>query len=249
MKTIILCGGQGTRLKGYLSTSKPLVEIGDRPILWHIMEYYTSFGYRDFVLCLGYKSEDIVSYFGGHEYVEAFREKGSVTWATDKWTVELVFTGTDENTGGRIKRIEQYIHDDNFFVTYADGLGDVDLTKLLECHINKKKIATITVVNPTLQYGLLEIGDNGEVLHFTEKPKLDKWISSGYFVFNKGIFEYLHKNDVLEVDTLGPLAARREIAAFKHGGFWMGMDTYKEYLELCSMWDEQRAPWRTDRVK
>jgi len=227
MKTVILCGGKGTRMKEFTnSIPKPMVCVGDKPILWHIMKIYSHFGFNEFVLCLGYKGEKIKEYFRESE-----------------WDIIFAETGENTNTGGRIKRIEKYIGEDNFFATYGDGLANIDLQKLLDFHLGHGKMATLTAVQPYSQFGILEMAKNGTILDFKEKPKLDNWINGGFFVFNSRIFEYLGENDILEKAPFERLAAEKQLMAYKHGSFWECMDTYKDNVELNEMWTGNNAKW------
>jgi glucose-1-phosphate cytidylyltransferase len=230
MKTVILCGGEGTRLKEITeSIPKPLVEIGGKPILWHIMKIYSHYGFNDFVLCLGYKGELIEKYFKDNPESD--------------WSIEFVDTGAKTNTGGRIKKIEKFISDDLFFATYGDGLANIDLNSLLKFHNDKKKIATITCANPLSQFGVLDVEDD-LVLGFKEKPPLNQWINGGFFVFDKRIFDYLTEDSVLEKEPFEKLANLKEIAAYKFNEFWECMDTFKDMQLLNKLWKDGKAPWK-----
>ena len=228
MQAVILCGGKGTRLREYTENiPKPLVEIGGKPILWHIMKIYDSFGVKDFVLCLGYKGEVIKELFKGET----------------EWNIIFADTGIDTNTGGRIKRIERYINSDIFFATYSDGLANINLTELLAFHKSKKKIATLTTVNPVSQFGILDIDNEGTILKFREKPLLNQWINGGFFVFTRKIFDYIEDNDILEKHPFERLSQKRMISAYKFNGFWVCMDTYKDTQILNEMWDKGNPLW------
>jgi len=228
MKTAILCGGEGTRLREHTnSIPKPMVMIGDKPILWHIMKIYAHYGFNDFILCLGYKGDVIKDYFKNDE----------------NWNITFADTGLKTNTGGRIRRVEKYIEDDTFFATYGDGLSNIDLNDLLEYHRSKDKVATLTAVKPLSPFGMLEIDSNNLVADFKEKPVLDHWINSGFFVFNVGVFDYINENDVLEKEVFERLAKDNNLSAYKHTGFWKCMDTYKDNLELNRMWESNQARW------
>tara|TARA_Y100000310_G_C20565056_1_gene755063 strand:- start:80 stop:775 length:696 start_codon:yes stop_codon:yes gene_type:complete len=229
MKTVILCGGEGTRLKELTeSIPKPLVEIGGKPILWHIMKTYAHFGFNDFVLCLGYKGEMITDYFKNDN---------------NGWKIEFVDAGAKTNTGGRIKKVEEYIKDDRFLATYGDGLADIDLKGLVEFHNSKGKIATMTCVNPLSQFGVLDIAED-LVLGFKEKPPLNQWINGGFFVFEKKIFEFLEEDSVLEKEPFEKLASLKEIAAFKFEKYWDCMDTFKDMQTMNKLWKDGVAPWK-----
>lgn len=228
MKTVILCGGEGTRLREHTnSIPKPMVMVGDKPILWHIMKIYTHYGFNDFILCLGYKGDVIKDCFKNDE----------------DWNITFADTGLKTNTGGRIKRVEKYIEDDTFFATYGDGLSDIDLNDLLKYHKSKNKIATLTAIKPLSPFGMLEIDSNNLVTDFKEKPILDHWINGGFFVFDNGIFDYISENDVLEKEVFERLAKDANLCAYKHTGFWKCMDTYKDNLELNKMWESDQARW------
>ncbi len=230
MKTVLLCGGKGTRMGEITELiPKPLAKIGGKPILWHIMKSYSSFGFTDFVLCLGYKGEKIKEHFTKNNH--------------EKWNIEFVDTGLDTNTGGRIKKVESLI-DGQFLCNYGDGLGDVDLGSLIKFHEEKKKAATLTAVNPLSQFGIMDIGNSGIITRFKEKPKLEHWINGGFFVFEKRVFDYLEGNSVLEREPFENLANDGEIAAFKHEGFWECMDTFKDNMLLNELWDSGKAPWK-----
>ncbi len=229
MQTVILCGGKGTRLREYTENiPKPLVEIGGKPIIWHLMKIYANYGFKDFILCLGYKGEIIKEYFKDSK----------------EWNITYVDTGQETNTGGRIKKIEKYIKDDIFFANYADGLANINLKELLEHHKSKKKIATLTTVNPLSQFGIIEIGNDGTILKFKEKPLLNQWINGGFFVFSREIFNYLDENSVLEKQPFEKLAAEKQISAYKFNGFWMCMDTFKDTQTLNELWSKENPPWK-----
>lgn len=255
MKVIILCGGQGTRLREETEyRPKPMVEIGGRPILWHIMKIYAHFGFRDFVLCLGYRGNTIKEYFLNYEamnndFTICLGKLGAVAYHGDHneqdFHVTLVDTGENTMTGGRIKRVQKYISDDIFIVTYGDGLIDVNVRDLVGFHKSHGKLATVTTVRPVSRYGILDIRDNADVSGFVEKPQIDGWISAGFFVFDRRIFEYLDGDDcVLEQLPLSRLASEGQLAAFRHDGFFFAMDTYREYLHLNSIWADGKSPWK-----
>ncbi len=230
MKTVILCGGRGTRLGEHgKSVPKALVRIGDEPIIWHLIELYSNFGLRDFVICLGFLADEIKGYFQN-------KLSGS--------NVQLVDTGLDANTGGRIKKVQQYLEaEETFCVTYGDGLADVDLEKLLTFHRSHGKIATLTAVHPVSNFGLLDVNADGRVENFREKPVLKEWVNGGFFVFEGAIFDYLDDDSILEGEPLMRLADEGELMAYRHDGFWKCMDTYKDSLEFNELW-KVGAPWR-----
>jgi len=235
MKVVILCGGKGTRLREHSkSVPKPLVEIGGKPMLWHIMRLYSHYGFRDFVLCLGYKGGMIKRYFTDSVH--------SVP-AAGRWKITFADTGEDSNTGERIRRIQKHIKDDVFLATYGDGLSDIDLLKLISFHKARCKVATITCVIPKNPFGIVEIGKANGVLKFQEKPPLRQWVNGGFFVFHRNIFKYLRKGDILEKHSFERLIKDKQIVAFKHTGFWKCMDTYKDTIELERLWAMDSPPW------
>lgn len=255
MKVVILCGGQGTRLREETEVKpKPMVEIGGYPILWHIMKTYAHYGHQEFVLCLGYKGNMIKEYFYNYEMlendftVELGTKNIKVHKAHDEagWKVTLVDTGKTAMTGARVKRVQDYVDGDLFMLTYGDGVIDLDINRLLEFHKSHGKIGTVTGVFPQSRYGELLIEDD-HVLSFEEKPQDHKnSISGGYFVFNRKIFDYLKADDacVLEKDALQKLAADGELKVFVHDGFWQCMDTFRDYQYLQKIWNEGTPPWK-----
>jgi glucose-1-phosphate cytidylyltransferase len=230
MQVVILCGGKGTRLKGHFKDiPKPLVEVGGKPILWHIVKMYRYYGFKDFIFCLGYKAGLVKKFF------KAKKEKD--------WNVKFVDTGLDTNTGGRIKKIESYISEDNFFATYGDGLSDLDLRRLLKFHRKNNKIATITCVKPRSPFGITQINSKDLIVGFKEKPFLNQWVNGGFFVFNKAIFDYLREDDVLEKDSFERLIRKNQLVGYRFNGFWECMDTYKDHLTLNELWSKGNPPW------
>lgn len=227
MQVVILCGGKGTRM-GNDELPKALFPIGNKPILWHIMSIYSYYGFDDFILCLGYKGVKIKEYFRN----------------TKEWKIHFADTGLETNTGGRIKKVREYIKGDSFLATYGDGLSDIRLDKLLEFYKAHNKTAVLTAVRPSSPFGIVGIdAHTNTVTHFDEKPILDHWINGGFFVFKKDVFRYIKDNDVLEKDTFGRIVKGRDLAAYKHEGFWECMDTYKDNLRLNQLWDRGCAPW------
>jgi glucose-1-phosphate cytidylyltransferase len=228
---VILCGGRGTRLRERTeSVPKALVEIGARPILWHVIQIYAAQGFDRFLLATGYLGEAV------EEFVAAER------WP-DGVEVECVDTGLDTPTGGRIARLGPRLGDERFCVTYADGVADVDLAALLEFHADQGATATMTVVRPYLQWGVAELED-ARVGGFLEKPRSEHWINGGFLCFEAGALGYLNEGSVLEREPLEQLAAAGELAAFRHAGFWDCMDTYKDAIVLNDLWTAGTAPWR-----
>ncbi len=255
MKIVILCGGQGTRLREETEyRPKPLVEVGGRPILWHIMKSYAHFGFNDFVLCLGYRGNMIKEYFLNYEamnndFTICLGQKSLLHFngahKEQDFRVTLADTGQETMTGGRIKRIEKYVDGETFLVTYGDGLADVNIAELLAFHKSHGKIATVTTVRPHSRFGILETASDGNVLAFKEKPQLDGWASAGFLVFERKLFEYIEADDcILEREPLERLAAEGQLMAYRHEGFFFAMDTYREYLYLNELWQSGKAPWR-----
>jgi glucose-1-phosphate cytidylyltransferase len=243
MKTVILCGGRGTRLDemGKL-VPKALVPIGGKPVIWHLMRIFASQGFCDFTLCLGYLGDKIKDYFS--EIGNVSDDLNQVDLDGLNCSVDLVDTGVDTNTGGRLKAVERrFTDEDGLFVTYGDGLADVNLNALLRFHRDHGRTATLTAVHPVSNFGLLELAADGKVEHFREKPLLREWINGGFFVFEKEIFEHLNSESVLEREPLESLARRGQLMAYRHTGFWKCMDTYKDNLEMNKLW-ETHAPWK-----
>lgn len=236
MKVVLLCGGQGLRIRdGFPDIPKALIPIGNEPLLWHVMRIYSKAGYRHFVLCLGYKGQAIVDYFTKKtEKVDIQKGKYLKYTYKDKtdtqpWTIEFVFTGIDTNTSGRLAKVKKYLASaGSFFLTYADGLANVDINKLREFHEGHGKIATLTAVKTELRYGFLKLSSS-TVLAFDEKPISKQWINGGFFVFNTCIFNVLDTTTALEENTLKTLAAQKQLKAFKHQDFWIGIDNFKDY--------------------
>ena len=254
-KVVILCGGKGTRMEHETEfRPKPLVPIGDKPILWHIMKTYAHHGYNDFVLCLGYKGAMIKRYFLDYECMTrdftitlgskqelAFHD----THSEEDFTVTLADTGLETNTGGRIKRIEKYIEQDtSFFASYGDGVANIDIAALLRFHQEMGRIATVTGVHPFSRFGVVQSDGRGLVTAFKEKPQVNGLVSGGFFVFNREVFDYLDDNSVLEKEPLERLAAAGQLAVYRHDGFWQCMDTRTDLRILNELWASGNAPWR-----
>jgi len=255
MKAVILAGGLGTRIsEESLLRPKPMIEIGGRPILWHIMKHYSGHGVHDFVICCGYKGYLIKEYFANY-----FLHMSDVTFDMKKnqmkvhqkkvepWTVTLVDTGENSMTGGRLKRVGAYLEtSDAFCFTYGDGLADVDIRALIQYHRQHGKLATVTAVQPPGRYGALEKNKAGEIKKFLEKPKGDGgWINGGFFVLSPKVLGLIHGDATSwEGDTMVKLAARGEMMAFEHRGFWQPMDTLRDKNLLEKMWATGRAPWK-----
>ena len=254
-KVVILCGGQGTRLREETEyRPKPLVEVGGKPVLWHIMKHYAHYGFTDFVLCLGYRGQMIKQYFLDYEAVNndltiCLGRRNEIQYhgahEEQDYRVTLAETGLETMTGARLKRVEQYLDGDTFMLTYGDGLSNVDLRKLLAFHQEHGKLATITTMHPVSRFGVLGMNADGRVRSFTEKPQTDDWASAGFFVFDRRVFEYLSMDPscVLEREPLQRLAQDGQLVAYRHEGFFYAMDTYREYLYLNGLWDSGHAPW------
>ncbi|MEZ5321094.1 MAG: glucose-1-phosphate cytidylyltransferase [Microthrixaceae bacterium] len=253
MKVVILAGGVGSRLSEETDVRpKPMVEIGHRPILWHIMKHFTQFGHNEFVLCLGYKGEYIKRYFTESLALSADMtidfSAGTVdTHAAvrEDWRVTLVDTGQHTETAGRIQQIQQYVEGEPFFLTYGDGVADVDLDALLKFHEAQGQLATVTAVHPTARFGQLEI-DGDTVVRFDEKPQMHEgWINGGFFVLEPGIFDFIPGDVDWASEPLEGLARANELNAFRHEGFWQCMDTLRDKIYLQSLWDQGSPPWKT----
>ena len=232
MKAVILAGGYGTRISEESSLKpKPMIEIGGKPILWHILKIYSNYGINEFIICCGYKGNKIKEYFGNID--------------STLWDVELVDTGLHTMTGGRLKRIQDHI-DDTFCVTYGDGLSDIDINNLISFHREKKSLATLTAIHPPERFGVLNLSGD-YVTEFHEKHSGESsWINGGFFVFEPGIFDYLRDDStVLEKAPLETLAKEKKLSAFKHDGFWYSMDTLRDKKHLENLWSSNNAPWKT----
>ncbi|QXE20238.1 glucose-1-phosphate cytidylyltransferase [Clostridium sp. 001] len=254
MKAVILAGGFGTRLsEETVLKPKPMVEIGEYPILWHIMKTYSHYGINDFIICLGYKGYIIKEYFANYFLHQCDLtidlKKNSIqvhSNCCEPWKVTLIDTGLSTLTGGRIKRIKKYVGNETFMMTYGDGVGNVNINKLLDFHKENKKYATITAVQPTGRFGALEISRNNSVKSFIEKPLGDGgWINAGFFVLEPEIFDYIENdNTIWEKEPLEKLAKDNQLCAYKHKGFWMPMDSMRDKTTLQSIWDKGQAPWK-----
>lgn len=255
MKVVILCGGQGTRLREETEyRPKPLLEIGGRPILWHIMKIYAQAGFRDFVLCLGYRGQMIKEYFLNYEamnndFTICLGQQQRIAYhnahAEQDFNVTMADTGLETMTGGRVSIVKKFIDDDNFMVTYGDGVADLDVRAVFDFHMSHGRVATVTSVRPTSRFGILDLSEKGEVRGFVEKPQLDGWANAGFLVFNRRIFDYLSgESCILEREPLEQLAREGELMTYRHEGFFYAMDTYREYLYLNDLWTSGRAPWR-----
>lgn len=255
MKVVILAGGFGTRLSEETHLRpKPMVDIGDKPILWHIMKIYSSYGYNDFVICLGYKGYMIKEYFANYfiHQSDLTIDLTNNSIAThhsnaEPWKVTLVDTGKESMTGGRIKRIQKYVGNEPFLLTYGDGVGNVDIAALVDEHRRNKKLVTVTAVQPSGRFGALNLAENNQVNSFLEKPKGDgSWINGGFFVCQPEVFNYLDGDTTIwEREPMERIAAHGQLQAFKHLGFWKPMDTLRDKQELEQAWESGTAPWKT----
>lgn len=255
MKVVILAGGFGTRISEESSERpKPMIEIGGMPVLWHIMKYYSHFGFQDFVICCGYKGNIIKDFFADYylhnsDITFDFKTGGELAIhnnVAEPWTVTLVDTKLNTMTGGRIKRIEPFITEDEFMLTYGDGVADVDLHALLECHRRSGKIGTLTAVQPESRFGILDVDADGSVRAFREKERVDVgWINGGFMVMNRKIFQYIEgDNTVFEKEPLERLAREGQLQSYRHSGFWQCMDTLRDKRKLDELWSGGHAPWR-----
>jgi len=253
MKVVILCGGMGTRLREETEYKpKPMVEVGGRPILWHIMKIYSTYGFNDFVLCLGYKQHAIKEYFLNYEYMNNdftinLKSKNKIVSHVthgDDWNITLVDTGLETKKGTRIKMIEPYIKEDQFMVTYGDGVGDINIKNVIAQHRQQKKIVTFTGVHPISRFATVGFDKKGEVVSWKEKDTIDEYINVGFMVLDRKIFSYLDDDCELEEGPMEKLAQARKAGMYKHEGFWQCMDTYRDNLFLRSLWDKGNAPWK-----
>jgi len=255
MKAVILAGGLGSRLSEVTGTiPKPMVEIGGKPILWHIMKIYSHYGINDFIVCCGYKQYVIKEYFANY-----FRHNCDMTVDlsdnsiqildnhSENWKVTIVDTGLDTMTGGRIKRIQKYIGNETFLLTYGDGVADIDINKTIDLHCLSNKVLTVTAYKPSGKFGALDISQDGNVSSFMEKPAGDgNWVNAGYFVCEPQVFDYIKEGDnsVFERKPLEQLASEGNLNAYKHTGFWKPMDTLKDNNDLNDLWNKGNAPWK-----
>lgn len=258
MKVLILAGGYGTRLSEETDLKpKPMVEIGGRPILWHIMKIYSFYGFNEFIILTGYKGHVIKDYFINYytRYSDISIDMTTNSLEIHKmkaepWKVTMLYTGQDSMTGGRIKHAKDYVGNESFMLTYGDGVANVDINSLLKFHKSHKKAITMTSIQPEGKFGALNIDENNKILSFTEKPKGDAnsynmgWVNGGFFVCEPKVFDYISGDDcIFEQEPLKNLAANGELYSYHHYGFWKCMDTLKDKNELCDMWLHGKAPW------
>jgi len=255
MKVVILAGGLGTRIseESHLKP-KPMIGIGDKPIIWHIMKTYSSYGYNDFIICLGYKGYVIKEYFANY-----FLHQADVTIdlknnkmkihksKSEPWNITMVDTGVDTMTGGRIKRIKEYVGNKTFLMTYGDGVSDINIKETVKYHMKNKKYATIMATQPIGRFGALKMNENNEVVDFDEKPRGDgSWINGGYFVLEPRIFDYIQGDKTIwEQEPLREISKAGQLNAYKHSGFWQPMDTLRDKNHLEELWATGKAPWKT----
>ncbi|HBS86793.1 MAG: glucose-1-phosphate cytidylyltransferase [Bacteroidetes bacterium GWF2_38_335] len=254
MKIVILAGGFGTRLsEETILKPKPMINIGDHPIIWHIMKIYSNYGFNEFVICLGYKGYVIKEYFANymlHQSDIVFdMQDNSVTYLnnkTEKWKISLIDTGLNTMTGGRIKRIKNIIGKERFMLTYGDGVGNININSLLEFHKKSKVIATLTATKPFGRFGTIQLDDTDVVTSFQEKPEDEgSWINGGFFVFEPEIFDFIENdNTILEREPLEMLSGKGQLAAYKHNGFWRAMDSLRDKKTLEDYWETGNAPWK-----
>lgn len=254
MKVVILAGGFGTRLSEETTIKpKPMVEIGGKPILWHIMKIYSHYGFDDFIICLGYKGYVIKEYFTNYYLHQAditFNLKDNSIQVhnnfSEPWKVTLVDTGENTMTGGRLLGVKEYIENDTFMMTYGDGVADVNIDDLLSFHKSKNKIATLTAAQPVGRFGVIKIDDDNSVTNFQEKPLGDgTWVNAGYFVLEPKVLDYIKDDGTMfERDPLQKLSSENQLNAFKHTGFWMPMDKLSDKVELERLWQTNNAPWK-----
>ena len=254
MKAVILAGGLGTRLREETEfRPKPMVEIGGRPILWHIMKILSTQGINEFIICLGYKGDQIKDFFLNYEArtnditVKIGSNESTIQHFSnnsENWSVTLVDTGISTLTGARLFQINKFVGTDRFLCTYGDGLANLQVNELISFHKSHGKLATITAVRPVSRFGSMQIDKNDLVTEFIEKPRVEKWVNGGFFIFEPEIFNYLDPLTSLEKEPLEKLVRKGELKSFKHEGFWQPMDTYRESKELNELWEKNQAPWK-----
>lgn len=251
MKAVILCGGKGLRMKEVTDdVPKPLAMVGNKPILWHIMKTYYHYGFNEFVLLLGYKGDKIKEYFKDYEWKSnnfVLREDGSckIIEPSEKWNITFIDTGLDTMTGSRLLKAKNILKDESFMLTYGDGLADININELIDFHNKNGKVATVTGIKKSNQYGVLST-QNNIATSFAEKPVSNDIINGGFFVFNSEIFNYLQGGDhcVLEKEPLMQLVSEGQLAVYNHEGFWIAMDTYKDIMDVNILWEEKKALWK-----
>jgi len=250
---VILAGGKGMRMREHTeSMPKALVTIGPYPVILHVMKIFAAFGYKRFILCLGYKAQAVKEYFMHHDWMtqdftltmgptETKRVMNRSSYFLD-FEITFADTGLDTPTGGRVKKIEKYVDTDNFLVAYCDGLSDINISELVRFHKKMEKIGTVTAVHTMSPFGIIEVDEKGHAVSFREKPVLPGYVNGGFLVFKKNIFDYLNVNSVLEEEPLRRLASEQELAGYRHEGFWACMDTFKDWERLNMLWEEGYMP-------
>lgn len=254
MKVVILAGGKGTRISEETELiPKPMVQIGSKPIIWHIMKIYSYYGFNEFIICLGYRGYIIKEYFSHYFLhmsdvtIDMANNKIDIHSSTSEpWKVTLVDTGIETMTGGRLKRIREYVGNKTFMFTYGDGVADINVKEILECHKRHGKLVTVTAVQPLGRFGGLNLNEKDSVLAFQEKPKGDNaWINGGFFVLEPKVFDYIERdNTAWEGKPVETLAKENQLVAYKHYGFWKPFDTLREKMELENLWNTRSAPWK-----
>jgi glucose-1-phosphate cytidylyltransferase len=253
LKVVILCGGKGTRLREETEFKpKPMVEIGGRPILWHIMKLYSSYGYKDFILCMGYKHQIIRDYFINYRYMN---NDITVSLGSDQsikchnahdedWNVTLVYTGHETRKGARLKMIRRYLDDNRFMLTYGDGLSDININELVAYHKKEGGLATFTGVHSISRFATTEHDESGKIIDWNEKKPLEGYINAGFFVLENEVLGYIDGDVELEEQPMKNIAREKKLNMYKHNGFWRCMDTYRDYLVFDELWERGKAPWK-----
>lgn len=253
MKVVILCGGKGTRLREETEyRPKPMVEIGNRPIIWHIMKIYSHYGFNDFVLCMGYKHHVIREYFMNYRYMNSdvtvsLSSEGKIVCHNcheEDWNVTLAYTGQDTKKGLRIKMVAPYLDGDRFMLTYGDGVSNVNIRELIAHHDRQGTLATFTGVHPVSRFATVEHDESGKIIDWAEKKQLEGYINAGFFVLEKSILDYIEGDEELEEEPMKRLAQEGKLSIYKHNGFWQCMDTYRDYTLLTDLWEGGKAPWK-----
>lgn len=253
MKVVILCGGKGTRLREETEYKpKPMVEIGGWPIIWHIMKLYSYYGFKDFVLCMGYKQQVIREYFLNYRYMnsDVTVSLNSDYYITchnshdEDWNVTLVYTGLETKKGGRIKKIEPYLDGDRFMVTYGDGISNVNIQELIAFHEKEGDLATFTGVHPISRFATVELDASDKIIEWDEKKPLEGYINAGFFVLENKVLDYIDGDVELEEEPMKSLAQEGKLSMYKHNGYWQCMDTYRDWLMLEQLWQSGNAPWK-----
>ena len=253
MKVVILCGGKGTRLREETEYKpKPMVEIGGRPIIWHIMKLYSHYGFKNFILCMGYKHQVIRDYFLNYHYmnsditVSLLSEKRIVCHNShaENWNVTLAYTGENTKKGGRLKKMSDYLNGEAFMLTYGDGVSDINLKDLLDYHKKQETLVTFTGVHPISRFATVEHDEKGRIVDWNEKKRLEGYMNAGFFVLENEVMDYIEGDVEFEEEPMRRLAQERQVAMYRHDGFWHCMDTYRDYSLLTELWEKGNAPWK-----